>query len=158
LDEYGVQISERQVDYLYARYQALLGCAGRLDVQRLMKVVKERGGLIISLDGLQIEGASEQLWMVREVQAELALAAAWLPHVNCEALGALLKPAVDLGLPILAMVNSKQECVIRALREVWPDIPHYCCQSAYGRTGWSGRGGLYGQTKRSPATADRRVE
>jgi len=31
LEEYGVQIGEREIDHLYARYQVLLGCTERLD-------------------------------------------------------------------------------------------------------------------------------
>lgn len=126
-----VQISEREVDYLYARYQVLLGCAERLDVQRLSQVAKERGGLIISLDGLEPEGASEALWVVREVQEEMILVAAWLPRVNHKTLGTLLKPVTDLELPILATVSDKQGCIRKALNEVWPDVPHQWCQPHY---------------------------
>jgi hypothetical protein len=158
LRQHGVQISERQVDYLYARYQTLLGCDERLEVERLQDVVKERGGLIIGLDGLERRGASEQLWVVREVQAELVLVVDWLPRVNRETLSTLLKPVAGLGLPILATVSAKRECVIRALREVWPAVPHHCCQSPYGRTSRFGRESLYDQTKRPPAAVDRRVE
>lgn len=158
LRQRGVQISERQVDYLYARYRALLGCTERLEVERLQSVVKERGGLIIGLDWLERKGASEQLWMVREVQAELVLAIDWLPRVSRETLSALLRPVAGLGLPILASVSARRECVIRALREVWPAAPHYCCQSPYGRISRSDREGLYGHPKRSPAAAGRRVE
>jgi hypothetical protein len=150
LKERGVQISERQVDHLYARYQALLGCAERLEVQQLQEVVKERGGLIIGLDGLERNGASEQLWMVREVQAELVLGVDWLPRVNRETLSSLLKPVADLGLPVLATVSNRQECVMRALRELWPDVPHHWAPSPYlGRATWP--------TKRSPAAAGRRL-
>jgi hypothetical protein len=126
-----VQISEREVDHLYARYQVLLGCAERLDVQRLYQIAKERGGLIISLDGLEPEGASEALWVVREVQAEMILVAAWLPRVNHTTLGTVLKPVADLALPILATVSDKQGCVRKALNEVWPDVPHQWCQPHY---------------------------
>ena len=131
LRERGVQVCEREVDHLYARYQVLLGCAERLDVQRLQEVAEERGGLIISLDGLEPEGASEQLWVVREVQEESLLAVAWLLRVNHKTLGVLLKPVVDLGLPILATVSDKQGCVRKALDEVLPDVPHQWCQSHY---------------------------
>lgn len=131
LEGCGIQICERQVDHLYARYQVLIGCAERLDMQQFEKVVKERGGLIISMDGLEPEGASEQLWVVREVQTDRTLVAAWLPRVNHETLVALLKPVADLGLPILATVSDKQGCVRKALQEVWPDVPHQWCQSHY---------------------------
>jgi hypothetical protein len=131
LEGRGIQISERQVDHLYARYQVLVGCAERLERERVEKVVKERGGLMISLDGLEPEGASEQLWVVREVQTDRILVVGWLPRVNHKTLKALLKPVVDLGLPVLATVSDKQGCVRKALQEVWPDVPHQWCQSHY---------------------------
>jgi hypothetical protein len=131
LRERDVQICEREVDHLYARYQVLMGCAERLEVERLQAVVAERGGLIISIDGLEPEGASEQLWVVREVQEDMILVVGWLSRVNHKTLGALLQPVVDLGLPILATVSDKQGCVRKALEEVWPDVPHQWCQSHY---------------------------
>jgi hypothetical protein len=128
---HGIQISERQVDHLYARYQVLMGCAERLDARRLQEIAKERGGLIISLDGLKSEGASEQLWVVREVQEEMTLVVGWLPRVDHETLAAVLQPVVDLKLPILATISDKQGCVAKALRLVWPDVPHQWCLSHY---------------------------
>jgi hypothetical protein len=127
-----------------------LGCAERLEVQQLQDVVKERGGLIISLDGLEPEGASEQLWVVREAQAELILGVGWLPWVNSETLSSLLKPVADLGLPVLATVSNRQECVIGELRELWPDAPHHWAPSPY-------LGRVTRPTKRSPAAAGRRL-
>ena len=43
-----------------------MASAERLERDCLEQVVAERGGLIIGLDGLEPEGASEQLWVVRE--------------------------------------------------------------------------------------------
>jgi len=43
LGECRVQICEREVDHLYARYQVLMGCAERLDVQRLRAGAQARG-------------------------------------------------------------------------------------------------------------------
>jgi len=131
LQGHKVQISEREVDHLYARYQVLLACAERRDSERLETIVAERGGLIISIDGLEPEGAAEQLWVVREVQTEVVLLVGWLPRVNHETLGMLLQPVVELGLPLLATVSDKQGCVRKALEEVWPDVPHQWCQSHY---------------------------
>ena len=131
LKEYELQISERQVDNLYARYQVLMGCSQRLNRGRLEAVAAERGGLIISLDGLEPEGASEQLWMVREVQTGLTLVVGWLGRVNHKTLAALLEPVVELGLPIVATLSDKQGSVAKAVRTVWPDVPHQWCQSHY---------------------------
>ena len=108
-----------------------MGCSSRLDKQRLEKVAEERGGLQISIDGLEPEGASEQLWVVREVQTNSALVVGWLPRVNYETLMALLEPVQELGLPILSTVSDKQGSIRKALETMWPDMPHQWCQSHY---------------------------
>ena len=131
LQKHGVQVCEREVDHLYAQYQVLLACAERLDKPQLGQLVAERGGLIISLDGLAPEGATEQLWLVREVQSDLVLVVGWLPRVNHETLAALLKPVAALELPLLATLSDKQGCVKKALNSVWPDVPHQWCQAHY---------------------------
>jgi len=131
LRERSVQLSEREVDHLYAHYQVLQACAARLDKARLTQLVAEHGGLIISLDGLAPEGAAEQLWVVREVQTDTVLVVGWLPRVNYETLAALLQPVAALELPLLATVSDKEGCVKKALTTVWPDVPHQWCQAHY---------------------------
>jgi hypothetical protein len=127
----GVQISERQVDHLYARYQVLLASAERLEPEALAQVVAERGGLIIGLDGLEPAGASEQLWVVREVQSERILVVGWLARVNQQTLKALLEPVVELKLPVLATLSDREGAVRTALEATWSEAPHQWCQSHY---------------------------
>lgn len=127
----GGQISERQVDHRYARYRVLLASAERLEPEALEQVVAERGGLIIGLDGLEPEGASEQLWVVREVQSERILGVGWLARVNHQTLSALLAPGVALNLPVVATLSDKQGCVRKTLAESWPEVSHQWCQSHY---------------------------
>lgn len=127
----GVQLSERQVDYLYNRYQILLACVGNQDRSRLQAVVERRGGLKVSLDGLAPEGASEQLWVVREVESQITLVVAWLDKVDNETLQTLLQPVEELNMPILATISDKQPCVKKALEALWPDVPHQWCQPHY---------------------------
>lgn len=127
----GVQLSERQVDYLYHQYQILLACVGHQDKGRLDTIVETHGGLKICLDGLSPEGASEQLWVVREVESQTTLVVAWLEKVNHETLQVLLRPVEALAMPILATVSDKQPCLKKALEQLWPTIPHQWCQPHY---------------------------
>jgi hypothetical protein len=114
----GVQISERQVDHLYARYQVLMGCAERLETERLQRVAKERGGLIISTDGLEPEGASEALWVVREVQEDLNLVEVLpdVPHQWCQPhyLGNATRPIYDRDSELK---TSLRKTIRREIRE-----------------------------------------
>lgn len=126
-----VQISEREIDYLYNSYEILRGCLEQLKKPEIFRIAEQRGGLLLSLDGLSPEGANEQLWVVREVQLNLTLVGAWLPKVDHLSLAALLKPVIDLGLPILGTISDKQPCVEKALELVLPAVPHAWCQSHY---------------------------
>ena len=127
----GVQLSERQVDYLYNRYQILLACVGNQDRSRLQAVVEQYGGLKVALDGLAPEGASEQLWVVREVESQITLVVAWLDKVDYETLQRLLRPVAEMGMAILATVSDKQPCVKKALEQLWPEVPHQWCHPHY---------------------------
>ena len=98
LIEKGVQSSEREVDNLYTHYQVLMACTHSGKQRTLEQAVKERGGLIVGLDGLAPEGASEQLWIVREVQTDTILVAAWLERVDHKTLQSLLKPVQGVRL------------------------------------------------------------
>lgn len=126
-----VQISAREIDYLYARYEVLRGCLEQLKTPALYQLAKERGGLILTLDGLSPEGASEQLWVVRELQLNLTLVSAWLSKVDHLSLAALFKPVLALELPILGTVSDKQPCLENALNLALSSVPHMWCQSHY---------------------------
>jgi hypothetical protein len=130
-----VQISRRHVDLLLQQYRLLLACAEQPQMAKLAQVVAEYGGLMISLDGLEPEGAQEQLWVVREVLTESVLAAAWLPRVNAETLGALLAPVKAFleshGFPVVVTLSDKQPPLVGALKATWPEVPHQWCQAHY---------------------------
>lgn len=131
LVEKGVKICEREVDILYKQYQVLMGCVERGKMMEVREKAEKRGGMIISLDGLSPEGATEQLWVVREIEGGVILAVGWLPKVNYETLGELFKPIVELEIPILATVSDKQACVRKAVETTFPEVPHQWCQAHY---------------------------
>ncbi len=95
-----IRVSERHLSNLYREYLALLACAGRLDVDKLKAAATKRGGLILSVDGLEPEGGQPQLWIARELLTGTLLAAGWLPRVDESTLKAFLAPveALDLAL------------------------------------------------------------
>jgi len=130
-----VQISRREVDWLIQQYRLLLACDRQAALDRLTQAVAEYGGLIIALDGLEPEGAQEQLWVVREVLTQTVLAAAWLPRVTAETLGTLLTPAKDFlerhGFPVLATLSDKQSPLEKALETFWPEVRHQWCQAHF---------------------------
>jgi hypothetical protein len=130
-----VQISCRTVTLLLTQYRLLLAGAEQLKRPLLAAAVQTHGGLILSLDGLEPEGAQEQLWVVREVLTDTILVAGWLPRVTQATLQELLAPLVELlttnQWPLLATVSDKQQVVELALTTLWPQVPHQWCQAHY---------------------------
>jgi hypothetical protein len=130
-----VQLGRRQVDLLYQRYQQLLAAAAQPQIAELAATVQRYGGVLVSVDGLEPQGAQEQLWVVREGLSGQILATAWLPRVNVETLTALLQPVqrwlAQQGWPVLATLSDKQGVLSQALAAVWPAIPHQWCQAHY---------------------------
>lgn len=130
-----VQIGRRHVDLLLQQYRLLLACAEYQQPERLAQAVAEYGGLMVTLDGLEPEGAQEQLWVVREGLTGMVLAAGWLSRVNEDTLAALLAPVKALldrhGWPLLATLSDKQKPLVSALEIVWPGTPHQWCQAHY---------------------------
>jgi len=130
-----VQISRRTVNLLLTQYRLLLASAEHLKQPALAAAVQTHGGLILSLDGLEPEGAQEQLWVVREVLTDTILLAGWLPRATQATLQELLAPVVALlsakQWPLLATLSDKQQVVELALTTLWPQVPHQWCQAHY---------------------------
>jgi hypothetical protein len=130
-----VQISRRSVNLLLTQYRLLLASAEHLKRPALAAAVQTHGGLSLSLDGLEPEGAQEQLWVVREVLTDTTLLVGWLPRVTQATLQELVAPVVELlttnQWPLLATVSDKQQVVELALTRLWPQVPHQWCQAHY---------------------------
>jgi hypothetical protein len=130
-----VQISRRSVSLLLNQYRLLLASAEQLKLPALAATVQAHGGLILSLDGLEPEGAQQQLWVVRELLSDTILLAGWLPRVTQAALQQLLAPLLELltinQWPLLATLSDKQQVVELALTTLWPQVPHQWCQAHY---------------------------
>jgi hypothetical protein len=127
-DQTPIQISERHVQNLLEVYLGLLRASQKEPGERLVNVVKEHGGIILSLDGLQPEQGNAQLWMVREVLSGEVLAAANLQQASAQILEGLLRPIKESGVPVLGVISDAQEPIRLAVAKVFPKVPHQTCQ------------------------------
>lgn len=124
----GVRISERHVQNLLEVYLALLRASEHNLTARLTTVAAEHGGIILALDGLQPEKGNEQFWLVREVLSGTVLAADNLREASAPALCTLLRPVIELGVPVLGVISDAQESIRLAVAESFPGVPHQLCQ------------------------------
>jgi len=135
LSSLGLSISRREVLYLFEAYCTLLRAAEQTkegpEWQAWLKQGEENGGIILSIDGIQPDNGNETIYLVRDVLTGRVLCAENVTSSETEVIQALLRPVVDLGVPVLAVISDAQRSVSRAMKALWPEVPHQLCQFHY---------------------------
>jgi hypothetical protein len=133
LEPLGVKIARREILYLFEAYCTLLRASSEAkDDQQWLAQVKENGGIIVSVDGIQPEKGNETVYLVRDALTGRVLAAENVTSSETEVLKALLAPVVALQrerkVKVLGTISDAQESELKALEALWPDVPHQVCQ------------------------------
>jgi hypothetical protein len=128
LRERGVAIAERSVTNLLDRYDELLATS-LTSVRRLRRGLKDQGGVILALDGLQPDVGHEVLWVVRDcLSGRVLLARSLLSATGRDLVPLLREVAEAVGVSVLGAVSDGQTSVRRAVAEALPGVPHQLCQ------------------------------
>src|SRR5256885_1275340 len=125
----GVSISRREILYLFEAYCTLLRASSEVkDDQQWLSQVKKNGGIIVSVDGIQPEKGNETVYVVRDALTGRVLAAENVTSSETAAMKALLAPVVALEVKVLGTITDAQESELKAVEELWPQVPHQVCQ------------------------------
>ena len=129
LEPLGVKIARREILYLFEAYCTLLRASSEAkDDQEWLAQVKKNGGIIVSVDGIQPEKGNETVYLVRDALTGRVLAAENVTSSETAAMIALLAPVVGLGVKVLGTITDAQESELKAVEELWPEVPHQVCQ------------------------------
>jgi len=124
-----VSISRREILYLFDAYCALLrACSEAKDDKDWLGQVKENGGIIVSVDGIQPDRGNETIYLVRDTLSGRVLVAENVLSSETEVMKALLTPITTLGVKVLGTITDAQESELRAVEQLWPEVPHQVCQ------------------------------
>src|ERR687883_2014833 len=127
----GVEIAERSVTNLLDRYDELLATA-LTGTRRLRRMLKDQGGVILALDGLQPDVGHEVLWVVRDcLSGEVLLARSLLSATAADLAPLLREVAAAVGVPVLGVISDGQTSIRRAVEQALPGVPHQLCQFHY---------------------------
>src|SRR5712691_299006 len=129
LEPLGVKIARREILYLFEAYCTLLRAASLVkDDQEWLAQVEKKGGIIVSVDGIQPEKGNETVYLVRDALTGRVLAAENVTSSETAVMKALLAPVVALGVKVLGTITDAQESELLAVEELWPRVPHQVCQ------------------------------
>jgi hypothetical protein len=129
----GVKIARREILYLFEAYCTLLRASSEAkEDEEWLEQVKKNGGIIVSVDGIQPEKGNETVYLVRDALTGRVLAAENVTSSETEVIKALLAPVVALErekkVKVLGTISDAQESELKALEELWSDVPHQVCQ------------------------------
>lgn len=127
----GIPIAERTVTHLLHRYEELVALH-LADQARLRDRLRGQGRVILALDGLQPDVGHEVLWVLRDVLSGEVLLARSLLSGTTDDLASLLEEVRDaLPVPIAGVISDGQQPIRRAVKRVFPRVPHQLCQFHY---------------------------
>ena len=129
LEKLRVKIARREVLYLFEAYCTLLRASSEAkDDQEWLGQVEKNGGIIVSVDGIQPEKGNETIYLVRDALTGRVLAAENVTSSETAVMKALLAPVVALEVKVLGTITDAQESELKAVEELWPEVPHQVCQ------------------------------
>jgi hypothetical protein len=117
--------------YLFEAYCTLLRASSEAkDDQEWLAQVEKNGGIIVSVDGIQPEKGNETVYLVRDALTGRVLAAENVTSSETAVMKALLAPvvALEMKVKVLGTITDAQESELRAVEELWPEVPHQVCQ------------------------------
>jgi hypothetical protein len=146
LQQQGVAIAARSVTELLHRYEELV--ALRLgDATRLRDQLREQGGVMLALDGLQSDVGHEVLWVLRDRTVGRGAACAQPVERDRRRPGAAARGGTGRAgrarscpsgrahpvVPIRGVVSGEQHSLRKAVARAVPGVPHQLCQFLYPR-------------------------
>ena len=128
--KYGVDINERHVSNLYRIFLSLVRCVNA-DFEPLRQKLRQQGRLVLSVDGVQFDGVSPVLYVVRDVLSSEILYAERIEKRDAAHLEVLLRRVKDLDIPVTGIISDKEKGLVPAIEQAFPGVKHQFCQSHY---------------------------
>jgi hypothetical protein len=111
-------ISARTVTNLLDRYDELVALSV-LDDDRLRRVTKTHGRVILALDGLQPDAGHEVLWVLRDcLSGEVLLVRSLLSATETDLATLLAEVRDALEVPIAAVISDGQQSIRKAVADL----------------------------------------
>jgi hypothetical protein len=122
-----LQISDREVEYLFTQYVALVSTPIAQDPARLEKL-RAQGRVILSVDAAQPEAGRDSLWLFRDTLSGEILDGFSCLSIDAAGLSAAITKVKALGILIAGVVSDGQNIIVHAVATSLPGVPHQLCQ------------------------------
>ncbi len=129
--EKAIQISEREVEYLFDVYLTLLACSHGQRLEKYRAEIEANGGLVLAIDGAKPEKGQPGLYIFRDNLSGCRLHSVILFSADAETIGQELEKVKSLGLPVQAVISDDEKATVAAVATVFPGVPHGLCHTHF---------------------------
>jgi hypothetical protein len=126
-----IQISEREVEYLFDVYLTLLACSHGQRIEKYRPEIEANGGIVLAIDGAKPEKGQPGLYIFRDNLSGCRLHSAILFSADTETIAQELEKVKGLGLPVQAVISDDERATVAAVATVFPDTPHGLCHTHF---------------------------
>lgn len=126
-EEYSLWIPLSQIYELYYKFEALLTGMNEERIKEIKKRFSEQGGYILTIDGTS-SGGSEPLMILRDNMSDEVLIGKMVDSESYPNIKPLIKDVIDIYGEPIAVISDMKPGIIKAVRELLPDIKHQFCQ------------------------------
>lgn len=131
VNEYNLQICERQVQYLFDEYLILSACSHGKRLEKYKTEIEAHGGIVLGIDGAKPEKGQPGLYIFRDALSGCRLHCAIMQSADKDSLSKELKVVKTLlkkhNLPIQAVISDDEHATVAAVADIFPDVPHGLC-------------------------------
>jgi hypothetical protein len=131
LNDKGIKISRRNVDYLYKSFEYLIKCSLPEQLKCLKKEFDKNDGIILSIDGLQPQTGSDLLFVLRDTITGEVLHAVVTHNSDTKTMEDILKIIKKSDIKVKGIVSDGQQAIRKAVELVFPGIPYQLCTFHY---------------------------
>jgi hypothetical protein len=105
------------------RAESLVSCD-----QQWLSQVREQGGMLLSIDGIQPDQGNEAVDLVREVRTGRMRLSEPTRESETKTVKRLLSPIQALAVPVQGIISDAQTSLLCAIAKLGPKVPHQVCQ------------------------------
>jgi hypothetical protein len=129
--ENAIQISEREVAYLFDVYLTLLACSHGQRLEKYRPEIEANGGIVLAIDGAKPEKGQPGLYIFRDNLSGCRLHSVILFSADAETIAQELEKVKSLGLPVQAVISDDEKATVAAVATVFPGVPHGLCHTHF---------------------------
>lgn len=130
LNARGVPLDQRHTGRVFRDFLALAALA-RGDEAAVQARLREQGGIVLMVDGVQFDEGSPVLYLAWDARSGTPLFGERKMYRGEDDLVPLLERVKNMDVPVIGVVTDKEKGLVPAVKSVFPGVPYQFCHTHF---------------------------